>query len=79
VLLGHHLSDTTGPLLTLTPPLTVEQPTLDLAAELPATITRILGGTTDCAAAPGACVVGLVRFEQDGSLTSHLVPVSFEP
>jgi hypothetical protein len=45
--------------------------------EAPATITKILGGTTDCAASPGACVVGLVRFEQDGSFSAHLEPVSF--
>ena len=40
-------------------------------------ITRILGGTTDCTASDGACVIGLVRWEQDGTITSVFVPLSF--
>jgi hypothetical protein len=51
--------------------------TLGTTLEVRATITKILGGTTDCTVAAGACVVGLVRFEQDGSFSAHLVPVSF--
>jgi len=50
--------------------------TLDTTFPVAATITRILGGTTDCRVA--ACVAGLVRFEQDASLSHHLVPVAFD-
>jgi hypothetical protein len=46
---------------------------------VPARITRILGGTTDCTRGPGACVAGLVRLEQDGSFSAHLVPITFGP
>jgi hypothetical protein len=62
------------------PPTTgVDVPGSTLATTFPvaATITRILGGTTDCTTGPGACVVGLVRFEQDASLSTHLRPVAF--
>jgi hypothetical protein len=41
------------------------------------TITKILGGTTDCTTSPDACVIGLMRLEQDASLSHHLVPVAF--
>ena len=40
-------------------------------------LPRFLGGTTDCGASPGACVVGLTRLEVDGSISHHLVPISF--
>lgn len=56
---------------------TIEGSTLDTDLEVQATIQRILGGTTDCTAAPGACVVGLVRFELDASLSTHLTPIAF--
>lgn len=42
-----------------------------------ASLTAVLGATTDCAASPGACVIGLVRFEQDGSMSTHLEPLTF--
>jgi hypothetical protein len=58
---------------------TVGGSTLDTALDVRSSITRILGGTTDCTASPGACVVGLVRLEQDGSLSSHLRPIAFAP
>jgi hypothetical protein len=61
----------------LTRPVTVDEPELHTTFAVQATITRIQGGTTDCAAAPGACVVGLVRLEQDGSLSHHLQPIRF--
>ena len=57
---------------------TIDGSTLDTGFDVQATITKILGGTTDCAAAPGACVVGLVRLEQDMSLSTHLQPVTFD-
>jgi hypothetical protein len=56
---------------------TIETSTLDTTFDAQAVITKILGGTTDCTAAPDACVIGLVRFEQDTSLSTHLVPVAF--
>jgi hypothetical protein len=56
---------------------TIDGSTLDAPFKVEATITRILGGTSNCAAAPDACVVGLVRLEQDLSLSTHLVPVTF--
>jgi hypothetical protein len=55
----------------------VDGSTLDTTIDVQGTITRILGGTTDCTAAPGTCVVGLVRLEQDGSVSTHLAPVAF--
>jgi hypothetical protein len=42
-----------------------------------ATITKILGGTTDCTTSAGACVVGLFRWEQDGTVSAHTTPISF--
>jgi hypothetical protein len=47
--------------------------------ELPvfATMTKILGGETDCAAAPGSCVFGLFRLEDDGLVTAYHVPLTF--
>jgi hypothetical protein len=56
---------------------TIDGSTLDTDIEVNATISRILGGTTDCTDTPGACVVGLVRFELDGSLSTHLAPTTF--
>ena len=62
-----------------TRPVTVPDSTLDTTFAVESTITRILGGTTDCTASPGACAVGLVRFEQDTHLSSYLVTVDFGP
>jgi hypothetical protein len=56
---------------------TVDGSTLEAPLDVRATLTKIIGGTTDCTTAPGACVVGLVRLEQDGSLSTHLTPISF--
>jgi hypothetical protein len=56
---------------------TVGGSTLDTTLAVRSTITTIVGGTVDCTAAPGACVVGLIRFDQDGTLSTHLVPVTF--
>jgi hypothetical protein len=57
---------------------TIDGSTLDTTLDVQATITKILGGTTNCTADPGACVVGLVRLEQDMSLSTHLMPVTFD-
>jgi hypothetical protein len=56
---------------------TIDGSTLDASIHVKATITKLLGGTTDCRTAAGTCVVGLVRFEQDGSISAHLRPVTF--
>jgi len=57
--------------------LEVSAPTSTSTVRVGASITRILGGTTDCTASNGACVVGLVRWEQDATVTSTFVPLSF--
>jgi hypothetical protein len=56
---------------------TVDGSTLATTIDVRATIPTILGGTTDCTAAPGTCVVGLVRLEQDRSVSTHLEPIAF--
>jgi hypothetical protein len=44
----------------------------------PAQFTAIIGGATfDCTAAAGACVIGLVRWEQDATITARLQPLTF--
>lgn len=58
-------------------PVVVEGSTYDETVAPRASITTILGRTVDCGAAPGACVVGLLRFEQDASVSAHLAPVTF--
>jgi hypothetical protein len=42
-------------------------------------LTTIVGTAVDCGAAPGRCVVGLVRYEQDATVTDHLAPLTFSP
>jgi hypothetical protein len=56
---------------------TVEGSTLDTSLDVRSSIPKILGGTTDCTTSADACVVGLVRLEQDGSVSHHLTPISF--
>jgi hypothetical protein len=56
---------------------TVGGSTLDTTLQVRSSLTTIVGGTVDCAASPGACVVGLVRFEQDGTVSTHLAPITF--
>ncbi|HEY8545870.1 MAG TPA: lipase family protein [Acidimicrobiales bacterium] len=60
-------------------PVTVGDDGVLPATPLPvaATLPRILGGTTDCTAAAGACVLGLVRLEASGAVTAHTVPLGF--
>ena len=57
--------------------LDVSAPTSTSTVPVQSSITRIFGGTTDCTASDGACVIGLVRWEQDGTITSAFVPLSF--
>jgi len=56
---------------------TVDSTGFDGSREAEATIDTILGRTVDCAASGGACVVGLARFEADGSLTLAVTPLTF--
>jgi hypothetical protein len=58
-------------------PIDVPGSTVATSVGVEATITKILGGTTNCAAGPGACVLGLFRFEQDGSISAHTVAIDF--
>jgi len=51
--------------------------TSSTAVTAQATISKILGGTTDCTASPGACVVGLARWEQDASTSTVFTPLTF--
>jgi hypothetical protein len=56
---------------------TIAGSTVDEPVTLASSFTTILGRQVDCTAAPGACVVGLYRFEQDASSTGHFTPVTF--
>ena len=58
-------------------PVTVPGSTLSQPVEAQARLDRILGGTTDCTAAPGTCLAVLTRLEQDGTLTLHTTPLAF--
>jgi hypothetical protein len=58
-------------------PVEVPGSTLSLPVAVAASVERILGGTTDCRAPAGACVVALMRLEFDGSLSLHTTPLSF--
>jgi hypothetical protein len=49
--------------------------TVDIEAQ--ATITSVVGTTTDCTTAPDACVVALARVEGDGSVSLLTGPLSF--
>ena len=60
-------------------PLEVPGSTFSLGVEVRASLDRILGGTTDCTAAPEACVLAVGRMEVDGSVTLHTVPLAFGP
>ena len=58
---------------------TIPGSTYSTTVQPTATLTAILGTVTNCLAAPGTCVVGLVRFEQDGTMSTHLTPLTFAP
>jgi hypothetical protein len=52
--------------------------TLTTPVPVRATLERILGGTTDCTATPGACVLVLTRVEWDGTVSVHATaPLTF--
>ena len=45
--------------------------------EVRAGFTSFLGDRVDCTGSPGDCVVGLIRLEEDGTVTTHLAPIAF--
>ena len=51
--------------------------TASATVQVQATLSKILGGTTDCTASAGACVVGYVRWEQDATVTAHTTSITF--
>ena len=58
-------------------PVAVPGSTSSTTVRTPRTITKILGGTTSCGASPGACVIGLSRWEQDGTVSVAFTPLTF--
>ncbi|HEX5946583.1 MAG TPA: neocarzinostatin apoprotein domain-containing protein [Acidimicrobiales bacterium] len=56
---------------------TVDSAGFDGSREAAATIDTFFGRTVDCAASAGACIVGLYRFEADGSSTLVVTPLTF--
>lgn len=51
--------------------------TVSHPVEVAADLEKILGGTTDCTAAAGNCVVALLRMELDGGITVHSAALTF--
>jgi hypothetical protein len=58
-------------------PIHVPGSTFSQPVTVAASVNRILGGTTDCTASPGACVAILARMEGDGALTLLSTPLTF--
>jgi hypothetical protein len=58
-------------------PVAVPGQTFTVGVPVARTITRILGGTTDCRASLDACVLVLTRVEQDGSVSLRSTPIAF--
>lgn len=59
-------------------PLPVDDPSVPVEVAVQATITRILGGTTDCAAPEAPCVLALARLDSSGTVELHATrPLSF--
>lgn len=58
-------------------PVNVPGTTSSTAVQVPATLTTVAGGTIDCTASPGACVIGLGRWEQDATVTTAFTPLNF--
>ncbi len=52
--------------------------TVSAEVEAQAGFTPPVGGPVDCTTGPGACVVALVRVEQDGSFSLHTAPLSVD-
>jgi hypothetical protein len=58
---------------------TVDDNELHEPIEVRSRFTSFLGREVDCAVAPGACVVGLVRLEENTAVRAHPTPIAFEP
>ena len=58
-------------------PVTVRGSTFTVDVPVARTLTRILGGTTDCRASLSACVLVLTRIEQDGSVSLRSTRIAF--
>lgn len=58
-------------------PVAVPASTFTGETRVDAEIDRILGGSTDCRAAPGACAMVLTRLELDGSVSLHAAQLAF--
>jgi Neocarzinostatin family len=59
-------------------PVTVTDHTSVNTVTVPAQFTASLGGATfDCTRSPGACKLGLVRWEQDATVTARFQPLTF--
>jgi hypothetical protein len=56
---------------------TVDANELHETIEVRSQFTSYLGREVDCGSAPGACVVGLARLEENGTITTHLTPITF--
>jgi hypothetical protein len=60
-----------------TGPLAVPGSTFATEVTVRQQITPILGGSVDCAAAAGACVLAIARVEADGGVSLHTSPLTF--
>ena len=60
-----------------TGPLTVPGSTFATEVTVRQQITPVLGGSVDCAAAAGACVLAIARVEADGGVSLHTSPLTF--
>jgi hypothetical protein len=56
---------------------TVDDNELHEPIEVRSRFTSFLGREVDCTVAPGACVVGLVRLEENTEVRAHLTPIAF--
>ena len=63
---------------TTTTPLSITSPEVETTLTVQETFTTFTGRAVDCGS-PGACVVGIYRFDQDGSATALTRPVTFGP
>jgi hypothetical protein len=61
-------------------PTPIDDPSVPIEIPVQATITRILGGTTNCAAPDAPCVLVLGRLDSSGNVELHATrPLSFTP
>ena len=58
---------------------TVTGSTFDGDVPVASSFTSFLGREVDCTTGPGACVVGLYRFDMDAQSSAWLTPITFGP